>query len=184
MMRPLPPSDFRAALWSLSLPLHSKCSSDFQLQQKRMEGMQENPLGMQAAQDGDANPQHYHGVAMRPFPGVSRLQQPEPDAASDADPARPQSPNEQDLLVTRLIARIAELEEKLYQRELAAPTVPGASLEVALSQQSHHRARSAVPELMLACEHQGVSAPVMMLAVAPPAPTHRAANPCSLRPCT
>ena len=30
----------------------------------------------------------------------------------------PESPSEQDILVSRLVARIAELEEKLYSKEL------------------------------------------------------------------
>lgn len=38
------------------------------------------------------------------------------------------SPSEQDILVSRLVARIAELEEKLYAKELDAPVLPSNNL--------------------------------------------------------
>lgn len=60
------------------------------------------------------------------WPSPSQLQFQQPGAQSIAtELARPQTPDEQDMLVSRLIARIAELEEKLYQKELEAPAVPG-----------------------------------------------------------
>ncbi|GFR50278.1 hypothetical protein Agub_g12465 [Astrephomene gubernaculifera] len=46
--------------------------------------------------------------------------------ANDMSPSSEESsrtPNENDLLITRLVARIAELEEKLYKKELEAPEI-------------------------------------------------------------
>lgn len=43
----------------------------------------------------------------------------------------PLSPSEQDILISRLVARIAELEEKLYKKELEAPPLPGGTAGLA-----------------------------------------------------
>jgi hypothetical protein len=63
---------------------------------------------------------------MQSEPSQGVMEQADSDSYQTTPPRNEiRSPCENDLLITRLVARIAELEEKLYKKELEAPAIGG-----------------------------------------------------------